>query len=98
MGSALVGLTVILEGFSHLNHSMILVLGLGYSEPAEGEHHPSTRQSCLHFGLLTQHALQWLPQSHQGAAPGLLWGCLGTRGTNSEAEVSQEEGSGIFDL
>lgn len=38
--------------------------GLGYPDPAESEHHPGTWQPSVHSGVLTQHAIQWLSQSH----------------------------------
>lgn len=67
--------------------------GVGHSEPAEGEHDSSTRQSCLHFGLLTQHAVQWLPQSHQGKALGWSgWGPV----VHWQAAVSRQEESGTL--
>ncbi len=38
--------------------------GLGYPDPAESEHHQGTWQPSVHSGVLTQHAIQRLSQSH----------------------------------
>lgn len=55
-----------------MSRCSVLRKGVGHPNPAESQYHPCPWQPSMHTGLIPQHAVQWLPEGHQGAVMDVL--------------------------